>query len=124
MTHPPTRADQVRMMSTQASRKQPPGASMTAIDLDDDNVRPDAWFVYVMPVQSGVELIGSGRYGYWSEQPDVKLQDDCVVITSKGEDEPIFIAPRASAITVHVAQAKHIEATPFPVAQVQPQSAA
>lgn len=118
MTKPPTRADEVRMMSTQGSRKLPPGARMTAIDLDDSNLRPDAWFAYIMPVQMGVELMGSGRYGYWDERPNVYTDDNCIRVVGK-EDEPIFVAPKGSAISVHVAQARHIEATPFPVAQPQ-----
>lgn len=120
MTHPPTRADQVRMMSSQASRQPPRQASMTAIDLEDGNVRPDSWFVYVMPVQSGVEMMGSGRYGYWDERPDVYLDDNCVRVVGKDDDDPIFIAPKASIVSVHVAKARHIEATPFPVLQTEP----
>ena len=83
MTHPPTRADQVRILSTQGT--EPPRARMTAIDLDDDNVRPDAWFAYVMPTQSGVELMGAGRYGYWERQPSVELEDGCIVITGRSD---------------------------------------
>jgi hypothetical protein len=130
MTKPPTRADQVRMASSAGRRQPPRQATITAIDLDDDNLRPDAWFVYVMPIQSGVELMGAGRYGYWETQPTVEYDGDCIVITGRsvadgedagpGEEEPIFIAPKASIISVHVAQSKHIEATPFPVAQPEP----
>jgi hypothetical protein len=126
MTRHPTRADEVRAMSSQGSRQPPRQAKMTAIDMDDDTVRPDSWFVYVMPVQMGVEMIGSGRYGYWDERPEVKLEDDCIVITDKGtistdggEDEPIMVIPKASVITVMVATSKHIQALPFPVAQVE-----
>lgn len=115
MTHPPTRADQVRMMSSGGSRKVPPRqAQMTALDMEDDRVRPDAWFVYVMPIQSGVEMMGAGRYGYWDSQPSVKLEEDWVVVSGK-DDEPIFVAPRTSVVSVHAAQARHIEATPFPI---------
>jgi hypothetical protein len=117
MTKPPTRADQVRIMSSQGSRQPPRQASMTAIDLDDDNVRPDAWFAFVMPVQMGVEMMG-----YWRQQPDVTAVSDCIVI--KGQDdtdgeEPIFVLPKAAVISVLVAQGKHIQAMPFPLAQTE-----
>jgi len=116
----PTRADEVRMTSTQASRKKPPRqATMTTLDLEDSNVRPDAWFVYVMPIQSGVEMMGSGRYGFWDERPDVYLDDNCVRVVGKYDDDPIFVAPKASTVSVHVAKARHIEATPFPVAKTE-----
>jgi hypothetical protein len=137
MTHPPTRADQVRMMSSQGSKPPPRQASMTAIDMDDEKVRPDAWFAYIMPTQIGVELIGAGRYGYWERQPSVNIEDDCIVITGRsdahpepngpegtmvaayddgpGGEEPIMVVPRASVVSVLLAKAKHVEASPFPV---------
>jgi hypothetical protein len=123
MTHPPSRADQVRMMGGARGANVQASARMTAIDMDDPNIRADGWFAYVMPVQSGVEMMGAGRYGYWTNQPDVKIQDDCIVISGnddKDGTEPIFVAPRASVVSVHVATAAHIQATPFPIAQPQP----
>lgn len=120
MSHPPSRADQVRMMGGGRGAKVESSPKMTAVDPENPNVRPDAWFVYVMPVQMGVELIGAGRYGYWDEQPDVMFKNDCIVITGKGgdsESSPIFIVPQATAISVHVCQAQHIQAMPFPVAE-------
>jgi|tagenome__1003787_1003787.scaffolds.fasta_scaffold20570683_2 hypothetical protein len=117
-----TRADQVRMMSSQGSRQPPRQASMTAVDLDDDNIRPDAWFVYVMPVQMGVELMGSGRYGYWQQQPEVATASDSIVIKGREDDrgeEPILVLPKASVISVLVAKGKHIQGMPFPVAQTE-----
>lgn len=142
MTKPPTRADEVRMMSTQGSRRQPPTAKMTAIDLEDDNVRPDSWFAYVMPTQVGVELMGAGRYGFWERQPSVEVDGDCIVVTGRsdartsptermgeqtivhddgpGGDEPILVVPKTAVVSVLLAKAKHVEASPFPIAQVQP----
>jgi hypothetical protein len=91
MTHPPTRADQIRMMGA-GRGADVGGPKLTAIDLEDSNVRPDAWFVYVMPVQMGVAMIGAGRYGYWDSRPDVKLEDDWIAISGT-DDEPILPFP-------------------------------
>jgi hypothetical protein len=117
MTHPPTRADQIRMMGA-GRGADVGGPKLTAIDLEDSNVRPDAWFVYVMPVQMGVAMIGAGRYGYWDSRPDVKLEDDWIAISGT-DDEPIFTAPRAAVISVHLAKGKHIQALPFPMPEVK-----
>src|SRR4051794_29924512 len=116
MTHPPTRADQVRMMG--AGRGSDVGSPKLAGTFSDSNVRPGAWFVYVMPVQSGVEMMGAGRYGYWDSRPDVKLEDDWIVITGT-DDEPVFTAPRAAVISVHLAKGMHIQALPFPMLEVK-----
>jgi hypothetical protein len=118
MSRPTTRADEVRMMSSQASKQPPRQASITALDLEDGNVRPNAWFAYVMPVQMGVEMIGAGRYGFWDNRPTVTYDSDYVTVEGH-EDEPILVVPRATTISVYVAQAKHAEATPFPVLEVQ-----
>jgi hypothetical protein len=137
MTHPPSRADQVRLMGGQGSKPPPRQASMTAIDMDDEKIRPDAWFAYLMPTQIGVEIIGAGRYGYWDRQPDVEHDGDCIVITGRsdahpeptgpegtmqaayddgpGGEEPILVVPKAAVVSVLVAKAKHVEASPFPV---------
>ena len=120
MTHPPSRADEVRAMSTQASKRKPRQAKMTAVDLEDSNIRPDAWFVYVMPTQVGVEMIGSGRYGYWGDKPKVETDDDYIVV-SGDDDEPTFVASKTAIVTVHLAKGKHIEAVPFPVVKVEGQ---
>jgi hypothetical protein len=116
MTHPPTRADQIRMMGGGRGANVQASAKMTAVDMDNPHLQPDGWFVYVMPVQSGVEMMGAGRYGYWEQRPNVYTDDNCIRVVG-AEDEPIFVAPKASVVSVHVAQAKHIEATPFPIAQ-------
>jgi hypothetical protein len=124
MTHPPSRADQVRMMGSGRGANVQASAKMTAVDMDNPNIHADGWFVYVMPVQSGVEMMGAGRYGYWEERPNVYLDDSCIRVIGKTEEDPIFVAPKASVVSIHVAQAKHIEATPFPIAQPTPDTAA
>jgi hypothetical protein len=122
MTKPPTRADQVRMMGG-GRGADVGGPKMTVVNQDDENIRPESWFVYVMPTQVGVELVGSGRYGYWDERPNVYRDDNCITVTGK-EGEPIFVAPKDSVVTVLVAQGRHISAMPFPMPQPQEPGAA
>lgn len=111
-----SRADEVRKAKMTAKNLDTP--QVGTVSQDEGAVRPNSWFVYVMPTQTGVEMIGAGRYGYWDERPNVYTENNCVRIVGKEEDDPIFIAPKASVVSIHVAQAKHIEASPFPVVEV------
>jgi hypothetical protein len=91
------------MMSSQASKQPPRQASMTALDLDDDNVRPNAWFAYVMPVQMGVEMMGAGRYGYWDNRPTVTYDSDYVDRSGGHEARSrSWWCPRRRSISVYV----------------------
>jgi hypothetical protein len=142
MTRPPSRADQVRMMGGGSGANVQASAKMTAIDMENPNVHADAWFAYIMPTQVGVQLVGAGRYGYWERQPDVEHDGDCIVVTGRsdatvgppepgspsatiahddgpGGDEPILVVPKAAVVSVLLAKAKHVEASPFPVVPVQ-----
>jgi len=111
-------------MGTGAGATVKGSAKMAAIDLENPNVHAEGWFVYVMPTQTGVQMMGSGRYGYWDKQPDVTTQDGWVIITGRDDPDgtqPIFVAPRENVHTVHVCQGDHIQALPFPVVEVPPE---
>jgi hypothetical protein len=141
MTRPPSRADQVRMMGGGTGANVQASAKMTAIDMENPNVHADAWFAYIMPTQVGVQLVGAGRYGYWERQPDVEHDGDCIVVTGRsdahpeptgpegtmqaayddgpGGEEPILVVPKTAVVSVLLAKAKHVEASPFPVVPIQ-----
>lgn len=116
MSHPPSRADQVRQSIKSTAQSDD---NTNAIEQSDENLRPNAWFAYVTPVQSGVQMMASGRYGYWEEQPSYFVEGDTIVISGKSADEPVFIAPKASVVTISIAQAKHVSAYPIPQVDVQ-----
>jgi hypothetical protein len=93
---------------------------MEVLDVDDDDpkVKRDGWFAYVMPTQTGVEMVGSGRYGYWEERPKVTYEPGTGCYRVEGDtEEPILLVPVANVITVYIAQAKHLEAMPMPQLQ-------
>jgi hypothetical protein len=113
MSQPRTRAERTRLVAASQSQG--------VVNEDNVNVMPDAWFAYVLPVQMGTEMIGAGRYGYWNSQPHVEEEGDSVVITGMDDEtgeEPILIVPKATMISLFVAQAKHIDATPFAVVEL------
>jgi hypothetical protein len=98
---------------------------MTVLDVDDEDpkVKRDAWFAYVMPTQTGVEMVGSGRYGYWEERPKVTQEhsDGGVAWRIEGSsEEPILLVTKVNTITAYIAQAKHLEAMPLPQLQEGP----
>lgn len=104
------------MMGGGRGQQAQPKNTLVAIDPDDPNLRPDAWFVYAAPVQSGVEMMGTGRYGFWDEKPKLSTDEHYITVTGNA-DEPTFVAPRAAMMTVWVAQAVHVSSYPL----VQPQ---
>lgn len=91
---------------------------MTVLDVDseDPRVKRDGWFAYVMPTQTGVEMVGSGRYGYWEERPKV-VQDGAAYRIEGGAEEPILLVTAVNATTAYIAQAQHLEAMPLPMPQ-------
>lgn len=90
------------------------------VDSDDPNVKRDAWFAYVNQTQTGVDMVGTGRFGYWEEKPEIVAESDLIIIgdTSKDADEPVLIITTMNQVTCYVAKASHLEATPLPVARV------
>jgi hypothetical protein len=113
----PRRAESARLIPASESPQ-------TAVNENDSNILPDAWFAYVMPTQSGVEMMGAGRYGYWEDQPSIAITDDCIVIRGNAdgetETEPILVLPSAAIISVLLAQVKHVNAAPAaPVLEVE-----
>lgn len=113
MTKPPSRggADSIRYRSSSAK----PEAKMQVVDVDeaDSTVKREGWFAYIMPTQTGVEMVGSGRYGWWEERPKVTHTSGSLRVEG-GANEPILVAPSANVITVYVAQAQHVESKPLP----------
>ena len=113
MTRPPTRggADSVRL----AGGSRP--ASMTVLDVDseDPTVKRDAWFVYLMPVQTGVQMMASGHFGYWEERPKASYEPGSGVIRVEGgSDEPILLVTANNKVSLFIATAEHTEARPVP----------
>ena len=89
-----------------------------SVDEEDPSVKPDAWFVYVLPTQTGVQMVPSQRYGYWDAKPKVIAESDLIIvgdIDSKHDDEPILVLTTNNTHSVYLAKAEHLEATPLPV---------
>src|SRR3954463_14578876 len=120
MPQPRSRPDRARPLPD-----RPEQPELGVVNEDDSNVFPDAWFAYVMPTQTGVEMIGAGRYGYWEHKPEVRIASgDCIVITGSQDDldnndrEPVLVLPSTAVISVLVAQAKHVDAMPAPAVEM------
>lgn len=112
MSHPSRGgADSVRYTGSSARPRQ---AQMNVLDVDDGDpgLKPDAWFLWVMPTQTGVEMLPSGRYGYWEERPSVTRDQDGWRVEGK-VGEPIVVISPANAVTAYVAQGEHVQAYPI-----------
>jgi hypothetical protein len=87
-------------------------AKITAFDLDDPSEPPaDAWWAFVMAEDP---QIGSGRYGWWRERPDVNSQGDGFIVQGEG-DEPKVLVTAANMLSLYIAQMRH---TGNPVAPI------
>lgn len=103
-------------------------AGMQVLDVDeqDPTVKGDAWFVYLLPTQTGVQMLPSQRYGYWDDKPKVIAESDLIIIgdvDDRQSDEPILIMTPTNTHSVYLAKAEHLEAKPLPVPK-QPEAGA
>ena len=122
----PTRggADSIRYATSSA---RPASMSVLDVDQEDPTVKPQGWFVFLLPTQTGVEMLPAGRYGYWEERPKIISESDLIIIgdidNEDKKDEPVLIMTPINTHSVYIAQSQHMDAKPFPM-PTQPREAA
>jgi hypothetical protein len=94
------------------------GAKITAIDVDEPQGPPaDAWWLWVMADDF---QIGSGRYGWWANKPNLKFDGNHAYVCAGEQGEPVVNVIAANVVSIYVAQMKHTENPTPPIQGEQP----